>query len=146
MRYDGSADDDKHQNQPRQYGGGRRAQAEPERRNRRSCDQKRVEVEVAGDLKGYRTVLGAGTDLIKSLEAVNLEAKIRQAESVQTKAHKMKELASPERHEDIEKHILSDVTKQEERTEEVSRLQEGNPDLGECRIKIHKNVHPGVHV
>jgi hypothetical protein len=88
MRYDGSADDDRHQNQPRQDGGGRRAQAEPERRNRRSCDQKRVEVGVAGDLKGHRTVLGAGTDPIKSLEEAKLEAKIRQAESVQTKATK----------------------------------------------------------
>jgi hypothetical protein len=58
----------------------------------------------------------------------------------------MKELASPERHEDIEKHFLSDVTKQEERAEEVSRLQEGDPGLGECLIKIHKNVHPGVRV
>ncbi len=44
--------------------------------------QKLVEVGVAGDPKGHRTVLGAGTDPIKNLEEAKLSARIRQGQSV----------------------------------------------------------------
>ncbi len=58
----------------------------------------------------------------------------------------MKELASPDRHEEIEKLLSREVMKQEARTEELGKLQEGKLDLGECLIKIRKSAHPGVHV
>ena len=83
---------------------------------------------------------------MKNLQEAKLEARIRQAESVETKVGKMKELVSPERREEIDKLISKESTKRKESASELDRLQEEGVDLGECMIKIRKEAHPGVRI
>ena len=108
--------------------------------------QKNIEVGVAGDLNGRRTVLSAGVDPTKRLKAAKLLARIQEAESVQTKIKRIKESASPERIEHMEQLLSTELAMQEKRIEELVRLQAGNADLKKCFIKIRKNAHPGVAV
>ena len=108
--------------------------------------QKNIEVGVAGDLNGRRTVPSAGVDPTKRLEAAKLLDRIQEGESVQAKIKKIKEPVSPERIEHMEKLLSTELSMQEKRTEELARLQAGNPDLKECFIKIRKNAYPGVDV
>ncbi len=108
--------------------------------------QKGIEAGVAGDLNGHRTTLGAGIDPMKNLQEAKLEARIRQAEAVETKVGKMKELVSPERLEEIDELISKESTKRKESASELDRLQEEGVNLGECMIKIRKEAHPGVRI
>lgn len=108
--------------------------------------QNRIEAGVAGHEKGIPTTLAAGVNPLKELQAAKLVADIDRARGVQRRVGKIKEIAKPDQHEILDQLLARATKKHQGSAEELAQLHQGKAQLAECRIKVRKEIHPGVRI
>lgn len=108
--------------------------------------QNRIEAGVAGHEKGIPTTLAAGVNPLKELRAAKLAADIDRARGVQKRVGKIKEIAKPDQHEILDQLLARATQKHEGNEKELAQLGEDKAQFAECRIKVRKQIHPGVRI
>lgn len=106
----------------------------------------RINIGTAGSPKGTPTTLAAGVNPLKDFREAKLASDIHRADGVQIRIGKMKGLASPAQHEELD-HILSLASaKREGHAEELEALQADEVKLADCRIQVNDEIHNGVRI
>lgn len=105
-----------------------------------------IEAGTAGHVKGVPTVLAAGVNPHDELHAAKLEAKIGWATEIEAQAIKLKEVAAPEQHPELDKLASRLATNREQGEEELNELKQKEVQYKNCRIKVSTGLHSGVRI
>lgn len=108
--------------------------------------QNRIEAGIAGHEKGIPTVLAAGVDALKELRRAKLAADIREADRVQTRVGKIKEVARPDNQAILDQLLARVATKQAGSADELAKLNRKKMELAHCQIKVKRRLHAGVRI
>jgi len=108
--------------------------------------QNRIETGIAGNEKGIPTTLTAGVNPLQELRAAKLNADLQRSRGVQTRVGKMKGIATPSKQDILDQLLARATEKNVQNTQELANLAHDKASLAECRIRVRRDIHPGVRI
>jgi uncharacterized protein (DUF342 family) len=108
--------------------------------------QNRIETGSAGNEKGVPTALTAGVNPLQQLRAAKLNAEMERSRAVRKRVGKMREIATTKNQGVLDQLLARLTEKNAKNTQELEKLAAYKASLAGCRIRVRRDIHPGVTV
>ena len=107
----------------------------------------RIEVGVAGHVKGLRTTLAVSVNPLKDLRTAKLTASVDQTDSVRKRLGRMAELTTPGQQAALVEQLLRNMAERQEKQQgELADLKNSATPKGTGLIKVTRETHAGVRI